>query len=139
MKILIPSADEKGTLNSVPSRVFGTGGSYVLYDTEKNEFMGIENTFYGAKHYNIAKDLTSFGVTDVIADMICKTCYKNLRKTGIVVWKDSTSVTIRESYQKFIIGGLFHMPEDITLRMHTEENTEAEDVIEEFLQEVNKQ
>ena len=137
MKILIPSADAKGTLNSVPSRVFGTAGSYVLYDTEKNEFAGIKNTFYGAKNYNIAKDLTGFGVTDIIADMICKTCYKNLRKAGITVWKDSTSVTIREAYQKFIIGGLFHMLEDITLRMHTEDYTEDEIEIEKFLQEAN--
>ena len=107
MKVLIPTTEQEPDLNTTPNRILGTAKSYLIYDTQDNTFSTIENTFFDTKDVNIAFDFKDMGIDNVITAKICQVCFDNLETAGIQVWQDDDSITIREAYQKFIMGGLF--------------------------------
>ena len=107
MKVLIPTTEQEPSLSTTPNRILGTAKSYLIYDIQDNTFSTIENTFFDTKDVNIAFDFKDLGIDNVITAKICQVCYENLRTAGIQVWQDDDSITIREAYQKFIMGGLF--------------------------------
>jgi predicted Fe-Mo cluster-binding NifX family protein len=120
MKVIIPATELDPSLDSHPAEIFGNSKSFIIYDTNKDKFYSVENTFYGAKDINIAKDLFDLGIDNVIAEQICVACLHNLNRVGIEVWSDDNSHTIREAYQKFILGGLFVKTSAGGLEMHKE-------------------
>ncbi|MCY3413862.1 MAG: hypothetical protein INQ03_19620 [Candidatus Heimdallarchaeota archaeon] len=118
MKILIPANEMNSNMNTSPSRVFGSARSYILIDEEMN-LTSIENSLYDVDEKDIARELKDLGVSVIITEKICQTCYANLIAEGIDIWNDDGSITIREVHQKYLIGGIWPMNEPGSLVMHT--------------------
>lgn len=118
MKVIIPATEDKPSLNTHPSRLFGSAKSYIIYDTCEDTFMSIENTFFGTKNIDIASDLKDLGVGSVVTERICETCLHNLQEMEIDVWKDDGSYTIREAFQKFMLGCHLLLTDAHGLKLH---------------------
>ncbi|MCE7734615.1 MAG: hypothetical protein GPJ54_07055 [Candidatus Heimdallarchaeota archaeon] len=111
MKVLIPASEIKPNPGSTPNRLMGTSRAFLIYNTESNSYSSLNNVYIDKEECHLSRDLAELGITDIIATKICDPCYGNLKKVGIEIWKDDNSVTIREAYQKFQMGGLFLMTE----------------------------
>ncbi len=107
MKIAIPTTENNPTLSSAPNKLMGTAKAIVIYDTNLDKFEVFENIYLDKDDCHLSRDLKNLGVDAVVAFEVCSPCFDNLRHMGIDVWKDDGSATIREAYQKFVIGGLF--------------------------------
>ena len=120
MKILIPTIDEVATLNSQPSKIFGNAKSFLIYNTNTDQFYTVENTFYVNRRddLEIAEDLKALGIDNIITENICKGCHHSITAAGIEIWSDPDSIYVRESCQKFVMGGLFIMSTPAHLSMH---------------------
>ena len=137
MKVLIPTIDENATLSSTPSFVLGSAKSFLIYDTQEDNFATIENNFFDDKHVDLGIVLNELGVDNIISSRICKTCYANIKKAGIETWKDDESVTIREAYQKFTFGGLFLMTDAGNFKLHKKRDVSP--IPEELMDEHSRQ
>ncbi len=126
MRILIPSTDTEATLNSRPSRILGSAKSFLVYNTDDESFVSIKNSFFDNTNSNIARDLKDLGIDHVITENICQTCHGNMKIADITVWEDNKSLTIREAYQKYLIGGLFIMKKVGNLKMHKKAKVDPE-------------
>ncbi|MCY3413861.1 MAG: NifB/NifX family molybdenum-iron cluster-binding protein [Candidatus Heimdallarchaeota archaeon] len=116
MKLLIPSIDVESDLNSQPSKIFGNAKSFIMVDTCDGSLSTIKNEFDFDK--SIAMDLKDLGVGTIITEDICSSCFKNILHAGIDVYHDDGSITIRETYQKFLLGGIFPRNKPGNLNMH---------------------
>ncbi|MCE7734618.1 MAG: hypothetical protein GPJ54_07070 [Candidatus Heimdallarchaeota archaeon] len=111
MKILVPSSESSPTLVSAPSILMGTSKAFMIYDTDDESFTSIRNKYLDSDECHLAKDLAAMGVTNVIVNKVCDPCFGNLRKQGIEIYKEEKSITIREVFQNFLMGGWFIMTE----------------------------
>ncbi|MCY3413864.1 MAG: hypothetical protein INQ03_19630 [Candidatus Heimdallarchaeota archaeon] len=116
MKILIPSIEEDSNLNSQPAKIFGNAKSFLIYDTDEDSFASIENTFdFDNK---IVAELHTLEIDNIITEAICVACFKNISSSNIDIWEDDGSFTIRETYQKFLLGGFNLMLNPGSMTMH---------------------
>ena len=111
MKILFPAGNKESGMKSGVSRLLGYAKSFLIYDTDDLNFINLDNAYYDGNNDNLAKDLVELGVTDIITPRICRNCYADFKKAGIEIWRDDDSLSIREAYQKFLLGGIFLMSE----------------------------
>ncbi len=107
MKVLIPTTEKKPDMNTRPARILGSAKSYIIFDTDDNSFTSIENHLFDKHNHIEGDELKTLGVNNVVTEVVCETCYNNIKSAGIDIWEDDKSASIRETTQKLSIGGLF--------------------------------
>jgi len=137
MRVLIGTINEDVSLDAQPAKIFSTARAFLIYETNTKQFYSIKNTFYGAKEPHIAKDLKDLGIDNIIVEDICIGCYENLKREGIEIWEDKDSIYLRESLQKFELGGLFVKPRPKNFTMHKILEESHEPSLEEELKQYN--
>ncbi|MCE7734619.1 MAG: hypothetical protein GPJ54_07075 [Candidatus Heimdallarchaeota archaeon] len=100
MKVLIGAAEKEPSQISNPSTLIENSKSYVIYDAADDSVNFVPSTFD-------IKQILKLGVTDIVTSKINEDFYYDLKKAGITVWNLNSSVTIKESYQSFVLGGTF--------------------------------
>lgn len=110
MRILFPSAETEATIESPVERILGNAQSFFVYDTQLETSEVIPNIFLLTDDIKckLAQYLVNKDIDVVVACEICVNCFEKFEEqTGIDLWKCDGSTNIRESLNKFIIGGLF--------------------------------
>ena len=108
MRICFPAAEIEATLDSKLERVLGNAKSYLIYDTAKETYEVIPNFPDDDSNCKLALYLDDYDLDVVISCELCISCFDIFESLDIDLWKCDGSINIRESYQKFIIGGIFH-------------------------------
>ncbi|MCE7734616.1 MAG: hypothetical protein GPJ54_07060 [Candidatus Heimdallarchaeota archaeon] len=102
MRVLIPVGEKNPNKMSTPARFLESSDAMMVFNTDDNSFEVIYSKYLG-------QDLKNYGVTDLITGKICKSCYHSIKKQGIEIWSDNSSINVFEAYQAFLLGGLFLM------------------------------
>ena len=108
MKVCIPSSVVDVTLDSKPEPILGNAKSYLIYDRQSDTFDVIPKFREDNYDCKLAMYLDDYEVNVVIAYEMCEACFDIFESLNIDLWKCDGCVTIREVYQKYIMGGIFH-------------------------------
>lgn len=106
MKAVFPSKEIKPTLDSRLEPILGNAKSYVIIGDDPNNFIVLINEA-SEKECVMAKKFKELDVDAVVSCKLCQHCLVNLKKLSIDAWKCDGSRTIRESWSKFTLGGIF--------------------------------
>jgi predicted Fe-Mo cluster-binding NifX family protein len=110
MRILFPAAESEATIESPVERILGNAQSFFVYDTQLETSEVIANIFLLTDDIKckLTQYLVSKEIDVVVACEVCPNCFEKFEEnTGIDMWRCDGSKNIRESLNKFIIGGLF--------------------------------
>jgi predicted Fe-Mo cluster-binding NifX family protein len=120
MKAVFPSKSENPTIDSELEPVFGNAKSYFIVGANMDDYVVIPNDPNSEKECHMGDLFLKYGVDTVVSCELCEHCMQNLKNLGIDTWKCDGSVNIRESYNKFILGGIFsRVLPDIVECQHT--------------------
>ena len=108
MKVCIPSSVPDPTLDSKPEPILGNAKSYLIYDRQLDSYKVIPEFKEDTHNCKLAMYLDDNDVDVVIAHKLCKACFSLLESFEIDLWRCDGCKTIREVYQKYIMGGIFH-------------------------------
>ncbi|MHA2098852.1 MAG: NifB/NifX family molybdenum-iron cluster-binding protein [Candidatus Kariarchaeaceae archaeon] len=127
MKVCIPSSVVDPTLDSKPEPILGNAKSYLIYDRQSDKYDVIPEFTEDNYDCKLAMYLDDYNVDVVIAHKLCETCFGLFESMDIDLWRCDGCKTIREVYQKYIMGGIFHrnMP-DVCDCPHKHDATIAE-------------
>jgi predicted Fe-Mo cluster-binding NifX family protein len=120
MIAVFPSKVKDATLESEIEPVFGDAESYVIIGPDLKDMVVVPNTPEPGKDCHMAETFKKHRVRAVVSEKMCKHCMENLQNIGIDVWKFDKTLNIRESYNKFVMGGVYvrHTPEIVKCK-HT--------------------
>ncbi|MCY3413863.1 MAG: hypothetical protein INQ03_19625 [Candidatus Heimdallarchaeota archaeon] len=104
-KILFASHDLKANLNSPPNRLFSLSKSFLILDSDDLDFRVLENVYFDTKKCEFLEDMMNLEVKTIVIDTICNPCFE-IFKDYFTFYEDKHSLTIRESYQRYIEGAL---------------------------------
>lgn len=108
MKVCIPSSVVEPTLDSKPEPILGNAKSYLIYNRQVDTFEVIPEFIEDNYDCKLAMYLDDHEVDVVIAHKLCEVCFDLFESMDIDLWKCDGCKTIREVYQKYIMGGIFH-------------------------------
>lgn len=108
MKVCIPSSVVEPTLDSKPEPILGNAKSYLVYDRSTDTFEIIPKFTEDNFDCKLAVYLDDHKVDVVIAHQLCEACFDIFESLDIDLWRCDGCKTIREVYQKYIMGGIFH-------------------------------
>ncbi|MCY3413171.1 MAG: hypothetical protein INQ03_16145 [Candidatus Heimdallarchaeota archaeon] len=120
MKILIPAVPYRPTLSSPRAEIFCIAKAFIIFDTTENAFYTYENRIYSEPEIHVSEYMNALGVNHIVTDCICVSCYKDLERANIKIWKDTIqgSINIRESFQKFLMGSLERLDDPVNRSLH---------------------
>lgn len=107
MNIVFPTKEDNPNLDSLLEPVFGNAKTYMIFGGDINDYTVVKNETKPDEICHMGHVFKEHNVDTVISCQLCIHCMENLRMLNIDAWKCDGSANVRESYNKYIIGGIF--------------------------------